>query len=145
MTMTAREKRERTERNRRERDARYRRGQDLFFGGQVRYVGSDDDFSGEYRVAGSGGDEYAVVLHSIEGEGHECPCGDHDRALRVFSAACKHVVAARSERIRLQKERSEQSRAEWAARREQVEREAVVVAADEPDEMPDWDLGDVFD
>ncbi len=159
MTMTARERRERTERNRRERDARYRRGQDLFFEGKVRYVGDAEDYSGEYRVAGSGGGEYAVVLHAIEGQGHDCPCGDHGRALRVFSAACKHVVAARLERARLQRERSERRLAEMRAEREQEEageRETVAVAAvaaadepdetpDEPDEMPDWDFGDIFD
>lgn len=136
MTMTARERRERTERNRRERDARYRRGQDLFFGRRVRYAGDAEDYSGEYRVEGSGGKEYAVILHPIEGEGHECPCGDHDRALRVFSAACKHVVAARLERNRLREERSERVRAEERAarEREKVEREAAVEpAAPSPD------------
>ncbi len=156
--LTARERRERTERNRRERDARYRRGEDLFRAGKARYVGDAEDYSGEYRVAGSSeaGGEYAVVLHAIEGEGHDCPCGDHGRALRVFSAACKHVVAARLERNRLQAERSERRLAEMRAEREQEEageRETAAVAAadepdetpDEPDEMPDWDFGDIFD
>lgn len=148
--LTARERRERTERNRRERDARYRRGQDLFFEGKVRYAGDADDYSGEYRVAGSGGKDYAVILHRIEGEGHECPCQDHDRALNIYSAACKHVVAARLERDRLSQERSERRMEERRSEREQEKEEAeeratAVAAESEPDEMPDWDFGDIFD